>query len=159
MKLDPSKAVGPDNISPKVLKELANVIAVPLTIIFRKSLNSRQVPKDWKHALVVPIFKKGARQNPENYRPISLTCICSKLMEHIICSAMMKHASQNDILYDHQHGFRDRRSCETQLNELVHDLVNNMHSGLQTDVCVLDFSRPLTRWVTTVSLRNFIGMA
>ena len=124
-----------------MLKELSDTISDPLTRIFKKSLKERRVPKDWKHALVAPIYKKGARYESANYRPISLTCICSKLMEHIICSSMMKHAKENNILYNMQHGFREGRSCETQLNELTHDLVNNMHSGLQTDVCVLDFSK------------------
>ena len=76
-------------------------------------------------------------------------------MEHIICSALMKHASQNNLLYNLQHGFRDGRSCETQLNELVHDLVNNMHNGLQSDVCVLDFSKAFDK----VGHKNSSGMA
>ena len=114
--LNPGKAAGPDRLSPRVLKELSDTISDPLTRIFKKSLKERRVPKDWKHALVAPIYKKGARYESANYRPISLTCICSKLMEHIICSSMMKHAKENNILYSMQHGFREGLSCETQLN-------------------------------------------
>ncbi len=139
--LNPGKACGPDNISPRVLKELADIIADPLTRIFQKSLNEQQVPKDWRHATVTPVFKKGQKYDCANYRPISLTCIASKLMEHIICSNIMKHAKDNDILYPLQHGFREERSCETQLLEFVHDVAGNMQQGLQTDVCVLDFSK------------------
>jgi hypothetical protein len=139
--LKPGKAAGPDCLSPRVLKELADIVADPLTCIFNKSLKECCVPSDWRHANVAPIFKKGQKYDPANYRPISLTCIASKLMEHIICSSMMKHASRNNIFYSLQHGFRDRRSCETQLIELVSDIASSMEKGLQSDVCVLDFSK------------------
>ena len=139
--LKPGKAAGPDSVSPRVLKELAVVVADPLTRIYRKSLSEGRVPSDWKHALVAPIYKKGQRYDPANYRPISLTCIASKVMEHVICSGLMRHATENGIFYSLQHGFRDRRSCETQLLEFVQDIVTNMQDGLQTDVCVLDFSK------------------
>ena len=139
--LKPGKAAGPDGIGPKILKEMADVVAEPLTIIYNKSLSEGKVPADWKHANVAPIFKKGQKYDPANYRPISLTCIASKVMEHIICSSLMRHAGQNGIFYALQHGFRDRRSCETQLLEFVQDVVTNMQDGLQTDVCVLDFSK------------------
>ena len=75
------------------------------------------------------------------YRPISLTCIASKLMEHILVSNIMKHAQSHNILYDLQHGFRSRVSCETQLIQFTNDLVTNMQSGAQTDVIVMDFSK------------------
>ena len=79
-----------------------------LTSIFAKSLKSGEISKDWKHANVVPAFKKGERYKAVNYRPISLTCICCKIMEHI-----MTYLENNNILYDLQHGFRDSRSCES----------------------------------------------
>ena len=75
------------------------------------------------------------------HRPISLTCISSKLMEHIIASLITRHADNHNILYPLQHGFIDRRSCETQLLGFVSDLVNTMYTGSQTDVLVMDFSK------------------
>ena len=80
--LKPGKASGPDNISPRVLKELADVIADPLARVFRKSLHEGTVPSDWKHANVAPIYKKGEKYDPANYRPVSLTCVASK---HVPC--------------------------------------------------------------------------
>jgi hypothetical protein len=80
--LDPNKACGPDELRPKILKELASPLAPILASIFNKSINSGSVPNDWKLANITPIFKKGERFKPSNYRPVSLTCICSKLLEH-----------------------------------------------------------------------------
>ena len=153
--LNPSKASGPDNLSPRVLKELSCVLADPLARLFRKSLSSGCIPTDWKHANVTPVFKKGQKYLCSNYRPISLTCIASKLMEHIICSSIMTHAEQHNILYLQQHGFRPRRSCETQLLEMVNGVANNMQLGLQTDVCVLDFSKAFDK--VGVTARMFLN--
>ena len=138
--LKPGKAAGPDNIGPRVLRELCDVIAGPLTRIFRKSLREGQVPQDWKHANITPIFKKGQKYDPGNYRPISLTCIASKLLEHIIYSSIMTHASDHNILYSLQHGFRPNPSCETQLLKFTNDIVNNMQNGDQTNICILEFA-------------------
>ena len=92
-----------------------------------------------------PIFKKGDKSDPINYCPISLTCILSKLMEHIVASNPSRHFEQNDILYDLQHGFRERRSCETQLIQLVEELSRNTSQGRQTDLILLDFSKAFDR--------------
>ena len=141
IKLNPGKAPGPDNIRPLILKELATEIAPILHSIFVKSLESGIVPDDWKKAHVTPIYKKGQRFKAENYRPVSLTCVCCKVMEHIVTSHIMSHADQNNILYPLQHGFRSKRSCETQLLEFVDDVTKNMENGEQTDVLVMDFSK------------------
>ena len=139
--LNAHKAAGPDDISPRILKELATTIAPILTVIFNRSYETGEVPMMWRRANVVPIYKKGAKCDPANYRPISLTCIVCKLMEHIIASNIMRHGNNNNILYDLQHGFRAKRSCETQLIEFSTDLHNNLQNGKQTDVLVLDFSK------------------
>ena len=120
--LNPSKASGPDSIKPIVLKNLSNKIALFLSVLYKKSLDSGQVLHDWTKTCVTPIFKKGDKSDPINYRPISLTCILCKVMEHIVASNLSRHFEQNDILYDLQHGFRERRSCETQLIQLVEEL-------------------------------------
>ena len=139
--LNSAKAAGPDAIRPIVLKELSQVITPVVTAIFQKSLDTSMVPADWKKAQVCPLFKKSSKQDPANYRPISLTCILCKTMEHIIASGLTKHFNQNDILYDLQHGFQERRSCETQLLQLIDDLARNMKEGKQTDLVLLDFSK------------------
>ena len=143
------KAAGPDAISPRVLKELAPQIAPILTIIFRKSYETGILPKDWREAPVAPVYKKGKKCDPANYRPISLTCISCNILEHIITSNIMKHAATNNIFYQLQHGFREKLSCETQLLEFITDITNRTHQGKQTDVLIMDFSKALIRLVTT----------
>ena len=139
--LNPSKAAGPDALKPIILKNLNTTIAPIIQILFQKSLETGQLPSDWTKANVCPIFKKGSRDNPANYRPISLTCILCKVMEHIIASNICDHFRNNNILYDLQHGFRDGRSCETQLVQLNNDLAKNLDEGQQTDLILLDFSK------------------
>ena len=73
--------------------------------------------------------------------PISLTCVLCKVLEHIFASSVAKHFTELDILYDLQHGFREKRSCETQLIMLVDELSKNMQMGKQTDLILLDFSK------------------
>lgn len=139
--LRPGKAAGPDQLKPIVLKELRNEIAPIIELIFTLSLSSGQVPREWTSAIVCPLYKKSDKSDPANYRPISLTCILCKVMEHIVASNLTKHLSAHDILYDLQHGFREKRSCETQLIQLVDDLSRKMVSGHQVDLILLDFSK------------------
>jgi hypothetical protein len=140
LNLNPSKAAGPDEIKPRVLIELAIEIAPILTIIFQISLESGVAPSDWKTAHVAPVYKEGPKHNPENYRPISLTCICCKLLEHIVVSNIMSHADKYNILYPFQHGFRKFRSCETQLIEFIDDVTRNLDDGKQTNVLIMNLS-------------------
>jgi hypothetical protein len=139
--INPHKACGPDALSARVLKEMAPQLAPALTTIFLRSLDSGSIPAIWRDANITPVFKKGEKFRPSNYRPVSLTCICSKLLEHIIVSNIMKHLESNNILVDSQHGFRSRRSCETQLLLFNNELVVNMDRGVQTDVVIMDFSK------------------
>ena len=135
------KAAGPDSIPPRLLKELADVISPALARIFQTSLDAGSVPKDWRTANIVPIFKKGDKSKAANYRPVSLTAICCKKLEHIIYSNIMDHLTQHNILADSQHGFRARRSCETHLVTTIQDLARNLSEGKQIDAILLDFSK------------------
>ena len=140
-KLNPHKACGPDGIPAQFLKSHAEDIATSLTLIFQASLHQGKVPSDWKKADIFPIHKKADKSNAANYRPISLTSICCKLCEHIVHSSVMKHLDRLGLLHDAQHGFRKRRSTETQLIQTIHDIATNMDVGDQTDVILLDFSK------------------
>ena len=97
--------------------ELSTELAPILTVSFQASLHQCCIPREWKFARVVPIYKKGDHSMSGNYRPISLTSICSKLLEHIIHSHIFSHFDLHNILCscNEQYGFRQCRSCETQL--------------------------------------------
>ena len=125
--LDNNKAPGPDGIHPRILRQLNLAIAPTLQVIFEKTYREGVAPEDWRRANICPIYKKETRKDPANYRPISLTCIASKLFEHIVTSNLMEHLGNHDIIYEKQHCFRKGRSCESQLLELTHDLLNCLH--------------------------------
>ena len=139
--LNPNKACGPDKLPPTLLKNLAGVLAKPLTAIFQSSVDQGYVPEQWKKALVSPIYKKGDRHTAANYRPVSLTSVCCKLCEHAIAKSIMAHLDANNILTDSQHGFRSKRSCQTQLLTFVDELLKSLSAGGQIDLAILDFSK------------------
>ena len=152
------KAMGPDELHPRVLKQRAPTIAPILQLILQKSIDSGQVPSDWKTANVCPIFKKGQNYDAANYRPISLTCVCSKLLEHIVTKHVVAHLEKHSILYDMQHGFRSKRSTETQLIAFSQDILKNLSSGQQTDVVIMDFAKAFDKvsyWRLAVKLKNY----
>ena len=96
----------------------------------------------WVEANVALVFKKEDRHSPANYRLISLSCVCAKLLEHIICKQIMPHFSENKILTPVQHCFRSKHSwCESQLLITTDAFIQNFQSKTQTDVVVLDFSK------------------
>ena len=111
--LKPGKAPGPDRIRPIFLQKLHSEVAPILHVIFSKSLQEGTLPSGWLKANVSLIYKKGDKTCPANYRPISLTCILCKLLEHIVTSNVVKYLDKHKILYDLQHDFRAKRSCET----------------------------------------------
>ena len=101
-------AHGPDRIPARLLIETAYSMAPLLTHINKASLHQCKLPHDWKTALVSPIHKKNSRKSPANYRPISLTSIPCKILEHLIYSLVYNHLKTNSILCDAQHGFRKK---------------------------------------------------
>ena len=136
------KAAGPDTIPTFILKTAAEELAPALTKIFQKSLNSGTLPEDWRKANIVPIFVKGDKHQAGNYRPVSLTSVTGKILEHIVHSSIMSHFQAHSILCDNQHGFRKRRSCETQLITTLHGIARKLRTGKsQVDVILLDFSK------------------
>ena len=135
------KAAGPDELPNRVLQECASEIKPVITAIFQKSVDSGELPEDWRDANAAPVYKKGDRHTPENYRLVSLTCVLSKQLEHIIYHHMLNHLDKQQVLTSLNHGFRSGYSCETQLVITAHDLLNFYDQNRQVDVVILDFSK------------------
>ena len=120
---------------------IADAIAPSLTAIFNSSLETGQLPKDWRSANISSVFKKGDRNKAENYRPVSLTSVACKLLEHIVCRHLHTHFERHNILTSRNHGFRAGHSCETQLLTTMQDILSSHDAGRQTEVIILDFSK------------------
>lgn len=131
----------PDGFSEFFLKQLRDILCFPLSHIFEQSFVNGIVPSAWLSADVIAVYKKGSSSDPLNYRPISLLCICSKLMEKIINCAMLKHLSAADLISKNQHGFLKQRSTVTQLLDCVHDWSISVDAGNCVDVVYIDFAK------------------
>ncbi|KAK4822905.1 hypothetical protein QYF61_023268 [Mycteria americana] len=129
------KSMGPDEIHLRVLKELADVLTKPLSIIYQQSWLTGEVPADWRLANVTPIFKKGQKEDPGNYRPVSLTLVPGKMMEQIILSAITQHVEDNQGIKPSQHG--------QVLLDQPDLLLRQVDEGKAVDVVYLDFSKAL----------------
>ena len=139
--LRPNSSSGPDNIHPRVLCESPDSLSVPLSILFRKSIDAGRLPADWKVGEVVPIYKKGDRQRPASYRPVSLTAVPSKVLESIVRDNLLNHLSESGLLNDAQHGFLPKRSRTSQLLEVMEDWSGAIEDGEPVDVAYLDFAK------------------
>jgi len=136
-KLHPHKASGPDNILAHILKETAYDITPMLTHLFQQSLNTEDIPQDWRSAWVTPY----QWANPQNYRPVSLTFVVCKTLEHILSSQIMHHLESNDINCTTQFGFRSKHSCESQLLITIDDFAKALNSKKQIYIGILEFAR------------------
>ena len=141
MALKPDSAPGPDGISGQLLQGLADEISPALAAIFSKSLEDGELPEDWRLANVTPIFKKGSRTKPENYRPVSLTSIPCKIMESIVKDGLMAHLEENSLMNPSQHGFMPGKSCATNLLEFLEFVTRIVDEGKNMDIVFLDFAK------------------
>ena len=132
------KACGPDNVSARIIRECAEELVAPLTILCQMSFDQGVFPSKWKQANVVPIHKKGDRSNPGNYRSISLLPLFGRMLEKLACDALMQHV--RPALSDAQHGFLSGRSCTTNLAVYLRHAWMSVSEGCQTDVVYTDFS-------------------
>lgn len=140
-KLNVSKSCGPDGIHPRLLRELSNELALPLKILFEKTMAEGKLPHGWKRAEVKPIFKKGEKTKPGNYRPVSLTSIICKVFESIVRDALNNHLAEHDLLSKNQYGFTAGRSCVTQLLSTLYDCMKHLDGGDPVDAVYLDLQK------------------
>jgi hypothetical protein len=141
VKLKANKSPGPDGFLPRVIKAVTEELAPHLQMIFNRSLELGMVPEDMKVANVTPIYKKGPKDIPGNYRPISLTSVIGKLLESVITDRIVDHLEDNNLLGNSQHGFRRKRSCLTNLLEFFHHMIAVYDNSRAIDVIYLDFKK------------------
>jgi hypothetical protein len=100
-----------------------------------------KIPDDWRRANVTPLFKKGSKFVPGNYRPVSLTSVVCKTMERMVKDALVKHLVKNEVISDSQHSFRSGKLCQTNLLEFMEKMTEWMDMGQAVDVVYLDFAK------------------
>jgi hypothetical protein len=140
-KLDPHKATGLDDLSSKILKMSASVIAKPLSVIYNQSIACGYFPTQWKTARVTPVHKSGSRTDKNNYRPISILCIVSKLLERHYHNNITAHLRSYHLLYRGQSGFRRQHSCESAIVMLVDTWLTNIEHEKLNGVTLIDFRK------------------
>ncbi len=145
-KLETNKPTGPDDFPPKLLKELKQQILKPLTAIYNLTLQQKQVLEIWKQANVTPILKKGDKSEALNYRSISLTSVAGKLFEKIIKDKFIKFLEDNKIISDAKHGFRNKRSCLTNLLDFFRSIYEIWDNHVPNNVIFFDFQKAFDKF-------------
>jgi hypothetical protein len=149
LKID--KSPGPDELHPRLLKELPKSLTKPLCIIFNQSLRLKMTPKQWKKVTISAIFKKGNRSMAGNYRPVSLTSVVCKLLEKIIREHIKKHMKVNKSFSNKQFGFISGRSTSLQLLEVLDKWTEAIDNGIDIDVIYIymDFQKTFDKVLVT----------
>ena len=132
---------GPDGFPPIMYKRIKYCLVVPLTLLYNQMLSVAYVPPIWLLAHIVPIHKKGITGDVNNYRPISLTCVASKILERIVVNRILDHLASNSILHRAQHGFTRQRSTCTNLLESCNDWTLCVQAKHQVAIVYIDFSK------------------
>ncbi|NXB47098.1 RTJK polymerase, partial [Leucopsar rothschildi] len=141
LQLYPYKSMGPDRIHPRTLQELADVITKPLLLIFESSCDCGEVLAGWKLANIIPVFKKGKKEDLRNYRPANLTSVPGKIMEKIILRDTEELQKVNSVIGHSQHSFMEGKSCLSKLTSFYDRVSHLEDQGKPVDVVFLDFSK------------------
>src|SRR6266516_2142340 len=139
--LEDGKASGPDDIAVNLLKSCENSLLKPLRIIYNQSFREGKIPELWRRANVTPIYKKGVKSDPLNYRPVSLMCILCKILEKIIEQRMIDEITNQKWFTSAQHGFTTNRSTVSNLVKFYDGVTEEMDIGHPVDIIFLDLAK------------------
>ena len=159
--INSNKACGPDSIHGKLLKHCANSLCHPFSLLFTLSYNTGYIPREWKLGNVVPVHKKGSKDNVENYRPISLTSLVMKTFERIIKDELLLKIYP--LLDNRQHGFLNSKSCTTNMVLFSDSVVLSINdcNTFGTDVVYFDFSKAfdsVNHDLILLKLKHYFGI-
>ena len=150
--IPPNSAGGPDKFPAVILKQCKEELSKPLYLIWRSSLDTGEIPSAYLEQIIVPIFKKGTKSSPENYRPVSLTSHIIKIFERVLRAKIVRYIEVNNFLSRNQHGFRTGKSCLTQLLNHFELILSILETGSNADVLYLDFSKAFDKVDHTILL-------
>ena len=136
-----NKSIGVDGLHPLLVRSLAECICPAVTNLFKLSLRSGQLPKDWKTATVTPIHKGGKKEDAGNYRPVSQTSILLKIMEKLLREHIAEHLTEHGLISLRQHGFTRGRSCLSNLLAFLDEVTTRLDNGEDVEVCYMDFRK------------------
>ena len=138
---DINKAAGIDDLSGRFLKDGADILTMPITQICDLSVKFSCFPKDCKVAKIKPLYKKGTKTDPNNFRPISLLLIVSKIIEKVVHDQTMNYLMENNVLYRYQSEFRKNHSTDTSLSYSTDKILTGFDSGLLTGMILINLQK------------------
>ena len=136
--LNANKAAGPDQVENRILKECSEEMAPKLQQLFRSSIDKGEVPQQWREAHIVPIHKGGSKATTGNFRPVALTSAICKVLEKILCAAILSFLTRNGLITPQQHGFVRGRSCQTNIMLCLEKWTKILDEGKSLDVAYFD---------------------
>ncbi|PKU34760.1 rna-directed dna polymerase from mobile element jockey-like [Limosa lapponica baueri] len=157
--IDTHESTGPNGVHLRILRKLAEVLTKPLSIVYQQSWLIGQVPDGWTLVNVTPIHKKGWKEDPRNYRPVSLTLVPGKVMEQIILSAIIWHVQDNQVIRPSQHGSMKGQSCLTNLISFYDKATHFLDRERLWMLFTWTLLKPSTPCPTAFSWRNWLPMA
>ena len=139
--IDTYSSCGEADIPAIILKNCKTELSYPIWLIWKKSLETGIIHPEFKYQTITPVYKKGSKAKPENYRPISLTSHLIKIFERVLRKIIIAYLEDNNIICKNQHGFRKGRSCLTQLLNHVDLILKNYLRNNDTDAIYLDYAK------------------